>query len=125
LRELRGALSPPPLEATLRAGLLVLEHADLRADVASLTCPTQIFLGENDAVVPVRAAAAWRALRPTTGSGQVPTTGSGPVPTTGSGPVQSMPVTVVPGAGHAPFLSAPGSFVEECLKARSCVPVHA
>ena len=86
LRRLRAGMfrrgRPDP--AALRAGLGMLRDTDLRAACAGIRCPALVLAGERDTLVPVAAAAASAALLP---QGRM---------------------HVVPGGGHAPFLSAPG-----------------
>ncbi|MFO1395909.1 MAG: pimeloyl-ACP methyl ester esterase BioH [Burkholderiales bacterium] len=78
----RGEPSP----AALAAALGVLARADLRADVAAIATPTLVVGGDRDTLTP-DAAGAWLAA--------------------------AMPHArhvVIPGAGHAPFLSHRAAF---------------
>jgi pimeloyl-[acyl-carrier protein] methyl ester esterase len=59
----------PPLNATpelagLLAGLQLLQQWDLRPLLPSITCPTAIIHGENDAIVPIAAAHTLAAAMP-------------------------------------------------------------
>jgi pimeloyl-[acyl-carrier protein] methyl ester esterase len=87
LRGLRARLlqRDPPAPQALAAGLEILRTADLRARLADIACPVLFLMGARDTLVP--AAAARQAL-------------------------DHMPnarVEIVAGAGHAPFLVAPGA----------------
>jgi len=77
---------PVPAAADLLAGLTVLARADLRAALGAVAVPTLVVHGEADPVCPVGAG---RALAEAIPGAQL---------------------AVLPGAGHAPFLSAPGVF---------------
>jgi pimeloyl-[acyl-carrier protein] methyl ester esterase len=79
----RGAPHPQ----ALRGGLEVLRTCDLRACLADLAVPVTAIAGERDTLVPAAASAALAAAVP---HGRC---------------------TVIPGAGHVPFLSHPGAFV--------------
>lgn len=89
LRALRALLlhqSPPEL-AALRAGLAILQTADLRAQLPALACPFQLILGARDRLVPAAVGADVRRLHP------------------------SAQINVVTDAAHAPFLSHPREFL--------------
>ncbi|HEB80650.1 MAG TPA: pimeloyl-[acyl-carrier protein] methyl ester esterase [Chromatiales bacterium] len=89
LRALRaGALHRGvPHPRALRGGLAVLCACDLRARLADLAGPVAVIAGDRDTLVPAAASAALAAAVP---HGRC---------------------TVIPGAGHVPFLSHPESFV--------------
>jgi len=86
------ALAPPrpplpvPPAADLLAGLDVLARADLRGALAAVDVPALVVHGEADPVCP---AGAGRAL---------------------AEGIPGARLVLLPGAGHAPFLSAPGPF---------------
>lgn len=83
LRELKTALEEcaSPDAAVLLAGLLILQHQDLRPVLQALTCPVLMLLGARDALVPVAVAKALPQLAP------------------------AVRVSVLEDAGHVPFLS--------------------
>ena len=85
LRQLRFEVRarPLPADAALENGLELLLSTDLRAEVGMLKRPTLWLLGERDTLVPAGVGAALQHL--------------------GS----DAEVQVIPGAGHAPFLSHP------------------
>ena len=80
------AAVPPPDAAALLSGLDVLARTDLRAALPALDLPVLLVHGERDAVCPPGASRAMAAAIP---GGRL---------------------AVIPGAGHAPFLSRPGPF---------------
>jgi pimeloyl-[acyl-carrier protein] methyl ester esterase len=80
------ARTPLPSAAALRAGLDVLGETDLRATLAGIDVPALVVHGDRD---PVCLPGAGRAL-----AAALPRAGH----------------AVVPGAGHAPFLSRPDAF---------------
>jgi len=86
LRSLRAKLMAhgEPDTAGLRAGLEVLRSTDLRDSIAAIACPTLIIMGERDTLVPVNAGHESVAL------------------------FSDAQLEVIEGAGHAPFLAAPG-----------------
>jgi pimeloyl-[acyl-carrier protein] methyl ester esterase len=90
LRVLDQALARRPTAdpAGLRGGLRLLLEADLRARLGELRMPTHWLFGARDTLVPATITDCLRPL------GQPPAR-----------------LEVVPGAGHAPFLSHP----DECL----------
>ena len=77
-----------PDHAALRGGLRILREADLRGSLARIDCPALVLLGERDTLVPIAAGEALAAALP-------------------HGTLRLMP-----GAGHAPFLSHPEAFAE-------------
>jgi pimeloyl-[acyl-carrier protein] methyl ester esterase len=82
----------PPRPAALRAGLSFLRDSDLRPALARIACPVLIMVGARDPLVsPGAGLAMQRSLR---GSRLV----------------------VIPGAGHAPFLSHPQVFLRELTR---------
>ncbi len=90
LRTLDAALArrPSAAPAGLEAGLSLLLKSDLRADWARLPVPLRLLLGQRDTLVPAALAEAVPGLR------------------------GDASVRVLPGAGHAPFLSHPAAFLE-------------
>lgn len=84
-RSLRQALAAggTPSAAGLRAGLAWLRESDLRPRLHALRCPVQLIVGGRDTLVPPAVLADVRALRP------------------------DWRGAVIPGAGHAPFISDP------------------
>jgi pimeloyl-[acyl-carrier protein] methyl ester esterase len=90
LRTLRTRLTRygEPQPAALRAGLSILERADLRVALSRVRCPVLQILGARDRLVPPQAGPASRRWLP------------------------GLQVVVLPGAAHAPFLSHPGAFLE-------------
>lgn len=83
LRRLRQGLSdrPDPDPAALDRGLELLRETDLRDRLAGLQCPSLWLLGQRDTLVPAGVAEDIERLLP------------------------AARVRVIPGAGHAPFLS--------------------
>lgn len=84
LRRLRHAVAAdglPSIDA-LRSDLDLLMLSDLRSDLDALSCPVDAVLGECDVLVPTTVAAHLGAL--------------------------AVPTRIIPGAGHAPFISHPG-----------------
>jgi pimeloyl-[acyl-carrier protein] methyl ester esterase len=87
LRQLREELGRygAPEPRTLHAGLLILGDSDLRTELRDLSVPVQMIMGERDTLVD------WQGTR------QLQTH-------------SALAVEVIPGAGHAPFLSHADSF---------------
>ncbi len=81
-QQVSPAVRPPQVEAAL-AALETLRFSDQRESVATLAVPTLVMHGEQDAIIPV---AAGRYL-----AGQLP----------------ESRLQLLPGLGHAPFLSRP------------------
>jgi len=81
LRQLRADLRSRPAAdpAALRAGLRFLQECDLRPAIRALDLPLLWLLGERDTLIPAHLAREFPDIGP----------------------------TVIPGAGHAPFLSHP------------------
>ena len=92
LRALHAAAAADglPERPALEAGLAVLRDTDLRDALPELSCTVDLILGDRDALVPCAAGTAMRA--------------------------RGVSVRVVPGAGHAPFVSHPGACVEALLE---------
>ncbi len=84
LRTLRRGVAADGLPSidVLLSGLDLLMRSDLRSDLDALSCPIDAVLGDCDALVPVAVAAHLEAL--------------------------AVPTRIIPGAGHAPFISHPG-----------------
>lgn len=80
------AQATPVPQAALEAGLAWLAEADLRAGLASLTCPVTLIHGENDPLMPA-AAARWLAER-----------------------LPRAELRLLPGKAHAPFSPDPTPF---------------
>lgn len=91
LRSLRAACARDgrPDDDTLAAGLQLLRGTDLR-DAGALSCPVQAILGSADPLVPVSTGARLGG--------------------------RGWPVTIIDGAGHAPFASHPARFAEALLE---------
>jgi len=73
---------------TLSKGLHLLNIADLRHAATMLQCPTLIVLGEKDTMVPACSGKYTRKL------------------------IANSKVSIIAGAGHAPFISHPHAFLE-------------
>ena len=79
--------APRPDARALQGGLRILRNTDLRSQLKNVSCPTLILLGERDALVPAAV---------------------------GDELLEALPnsrLTIIAGAGHAPFLSHPKQFV--------------
>ncbi len=87
LRALRAASAADglPETATLAAGLDLLARADLRGVVGALSCRATAILGERDPLVPLGVRSQLER--------------------------EGMNVSVIGGAGHAPFASHPADFL--------------
>ncbi len=79
--------APQPDTKALQGGLNILRNTDLRSRLQNISCPALILLGERDALVP--AAVGNEML----------------------GALPNSQLTIISGAGHAPFLSHPKQFV--------------
>lgn len=79
--------APQPDTKALQGGLNILRNTDLRSQLQNISCPALILLGERDALVP---AAVGNELLEALPNSQL---------------------TIISGAGHAPFLSHPKKFV--------------
>ncbi len=91
LRSLRANLDAhgEPNPQALAAGLGILRTADLRDELAKITVPSLIIAGEHDRITPVAAGRELASRLP------------------------SARFVEVPKAGHAPFLSHPGTVLRE------------
>ncbi len=91
LRRLQQTLdeAPPPRPEALAGGLDILRHSDLRPQLADIHCPVLIIHGERDSVVPAGAGRALQAALP------------------------HATLQLIPGAGHAPFLSHHQAFCDK------------
>ncbi len=89
-RALRNQLEqePRPAMPVLEAALEILQQTDLRQTLDTIRCPVSVLLGERDTLVPSAVSQHLKALRP------------------------EWQVQIVPGAGHAPFLSHPDLFCD-------------
>jgi pimeloyl-[acyl-carrier protein] methyl ester esterase len=81
-RTLLALTGTPPAAEVLADGLRALRDDDLRAMVSGIKQPTLLIHGDNDALMPV-AAAQWLAAH-----------------------LADAELRILPGRGHAPFLSA-------------------
>ncbi|MFQ5489012.1 MAG: pimeloyl-ACP methyl ester esterase BioH, partial [Gammaproteobacteria bacterium] len=90
LRRLQQILdeAPPPRYEALAEGLKILRHSDLLPRLAEIRCPVLIIHGEQDSVVPWGAGRALQAALP------------------------NATLQLIPGAGHAPFLSHHQAFCD-------------
>ena len=77
-----------PSLVALQAGLSLLAETDLRKQLKDITCPTLLVMGENDTLIPLAAAEALVVM------------------------FKAAYSEVIPGAGHAPFLSHPQQFLQ-------------
>lgn len=77
-----------PQPAALEGGLDILRHADLRPRLAEIQCPTLLIAGEHDALFRRAAAEKTQSL------------------------LSNAQLSVIAGAGHAPFLSHPDNFLD-------------
>ncbi len=99
LRRLRESwrASPAPRPMALRSGLALLRDSDLRSQLAGLHCPVLVVGGERDTLVPSAALTALVAALP------------------------DARMELIAGAGHAPFISAPETFVQQLTAFASSV----
>lgn len=94
LRGLRAELAAcPPRPESLRDGLAILRDADLRDLLGAFEGPVAAILGSLDTLVPKGLATQLPRLHP------------------------GVRVEVLEGAGHAPFLTQPGRFLEALARA--------
>ena len=95
VRQLQQAIDKRglPRKQALRAGLKILSDTDLCAALDGLSCAVTWLLGENDALVPVELAAPLRRM------------------------MTDADISILPGAGHAPFISHPDGFVNALQQA--------
>lgn len=80
-----------PQPAALEGGLNILRYENLRPRLAEIQCPTLLIAGEHDALFRRAAAEKTQAL------------------------INAAELSVIPGAGHAPFLSHPDAFLDSLL----------
>ncbi len=80
-----------PQPAALEAGLAILRHTNLRPELAKITCPTLLISGEHDSLFRRRAAEKTRDM------------------------ITGARLSIIPGAGHAPFLSHPDAFLQTLI----------
>ena len=94
VRRLRATLFEhgEPHPEALRGGLAILQKADLRVRLAAVSCPTLLIGGANDTLVPATAIEKTAQLLP------------------------DARVVLIPGAGHAPFLSHGVEFMQRVLR---------
>ncbi len=98
-RSLRNQLhqAPRPAMPVLEAALRILQQTDLRQRLGAIRCPVNVLLGERDTLVPRAVSEHLHTLRP------------------------EWRIEIIPGAGHAPFLSHPDLFCDR-VRAISHVP---
>jgi len=77
-----------PQPAALEAGLAILRHTNLRPELAKITCPTLLISGEYDTLFRPSAAKKAQSM------------------------IADAHLSIIPGAGHAPFLSHPDLFLD-------------
>jgi pimeloyl-[acyl-carrier protein] methyl ester esterase len=75
------AKETPASPVALKSGLSVLINTDLRNQFSGLKCPLKLILGERDTLIPVAVSESLEKLKP------------------------NMTITIISGAGHAPFIS--------------------
>lgn len=80
-----------PQPAALEGGLHILRHANLRPRLKEITCPSLLIAGEHDTLFPRAAAEKTKNL------------------------FNNANLSVISGAGHAPFLSHPDQFLDSLL----------
>lgn len=90
LAQLKAAMQEcvMPEVVVLQAGLQILADSDLRPQLAGLSCPVQLVVGDRDGLVPLASAEAIAALQPAAG------------------------VQVIAGGGHVLFLTHPQALRE-------------
>jgi pimeloyl-[acyl-carrier protein] methyl ester esterase len=86
LREKVFINGEPHLDS-LEKGLRILKNSNLRQTIATIRCPTLIILGEKDTLVPKESGLDTQSL------------------------ISNSQLSIVTGAGHAPFLSHPADFI--------------
>ncbi len=94
-RSLRHGLrqAPRPRSEVLAAGLRLLRETDLRRSLSAISCPVTVLLGERDTLVPLGVGKDLQTLCP------------------------DWHIEIMPGAGHAPFLSNPELFCDRLTRA--------
>lgn len=80
-----------PQPAALEGGLDILRQTNLRPRLAEIQCPCLLVTGEHDTLFRRAAAEKTQALIP------------------------NATLSIIPGAGHAPFLSHPDAFLDSLL----------
>jgi pimeloyl-[acyl-carrier protein] methyl ester esterase len=83
-----------PQPAALEGGLDILRHANLRPQLAQITCPSLLIVGEHDALFRRTAAEKTKGLFSSS---------------------SNVTLSIISGAGHAPFLSHPDTFLDSLL----------
>lgn len=93
LKQLRQIMAqqPQPDDASLAAGLTVLQQTDLLESLDQVRVPVSFMLGERDTLVPVSCGAALQSRNP------------------------AIQLEVIPAAGHAPFVSHPQAFIHSLV----------
>lgn len=83
LKELKTALHAcePPKTEVLQGGLAILQHQDLRPQLARLHCPAQVILGSHDTLVPAAVGEQMQSIN------------------------SGLRVNIINKAAHVPFLS--------------------
>jgi len=77
-----------PQPAALEAGLAILRHTNLRPELSKITCPTLLVSGEHDSLFRPSAAEKTQSM------------------------ISNARLSMISGAGHAPFLSHPDEFLQ-------------
>jgi len=77
-----------PQPAALEAGLVILRHTNLRPELSKIICPTLLVSGEHDSLFRPSAAEKTQSM------------------------ISNARLSMIPGAGHAPFLSHPDEFLQ-------------
>lgn len=80
-----------PQPAALEGGLDILRHANLRPRLGKIRCPSLLITGEHDTLFRQAAVKETQAL------------------------LNNATVSIIPAAGHAPFLSHPNTFLDALL----------
>ena len=75
------AVENPPVSEALQAGLQLLINSDMRQQLANLSCPVTMILGERDTLIPSDVLAEAKQLNP------------------------NISTHLLEGAGHAPFIA--------------------
>lgn len=84
--------APVPDVDVLLSGLDILKNTDFRSFVKNLELPVLVILGEKDTLIPAAMGPVLKALNP------------------------GMNVSVIPGSGHAPFLSHQQSVIKKIME---------
>lgn len=90
IRQLRERLlrHGEPDQAALRSGLHILQTANLRHRLDDIDCPVRFIMGGHDTLSPAKGALQLQKMHP------------------------HVETTIIPGAGHSPFISHPEEFVQ-------------